>query len=107
MYINNRKLLILGPASNEFGYNNHPATVSRFLYIKITDYSVKKFGYNEHPLLISSFFCIVLLASGTQCKICPNPESDVTHKVATNFENIIWQVNFEGRGRVSFTTECR
>ena len=54
----------LGPAHNE-----HPATTSRFLFIKITYYNVKKFGYNEHPLITSSFFCMFLLVvSGTQCR---------------------------------------
>ena len=96
-----------GPAHNEFGYNEHPTIMRTFLCIKIINCNVKKFGHNEHPPVTSSFFCIVLLASGTQCKICSYPESDVTHKVATNFENIIWQVNSEGEGRVSFTTGCR
>ena len=60
--------IALDPTYVEFGYNEHPATTSRFLCIKIIDYNVKKFGYNEHPLITSSFFCIFLLVvSGTQC----------------------------------------
>ena len=43
----------LGPAYNEFGYNNHPATTNRFFRIKIIDYNVKMFGYNEQPLITS------------------------------------------------------
>ena len=52
----------LVPAYNEFGYNEYPATTSRFLYINITDTTVEKFGYNEHLLITSSFFCVCLLA---------------------------------------------
>ena len=48
----------LDPTYVEFGYNEHPSTTSRFLYIKIIDYNVERFGYNEHPLITSSFFCI-------------------------------------------------
>ena len=59
-----------GPAYNEFGYNEDPAIASRFLCIKIIDYSVKKFGYKEHPLVTSSFFYIFLLiVSETQYNI--------------------------------------
>ena len=50
----------LGPAYNEFGYNEHTAVTSTFLCIKIIDYYVKKFGYNEHSLITSSFFCMFL-----------------------------------------------
>ena len=58
----------LGPANNEFGYNEHPAITSRFLCIKVIDCSVKKFGYNGHPFITSSFFCIVIfVVSATQC----------------------------------------
>ena len=49
-------VITLGPADNEFGYNEHTATISRSLCIKIIDCSVKKFGYNSHPLIRSSFF---------------------------------------------------
>ena len=35
--------VILGPAYN-FGYNEHPATMSRFLCIKITHWTIKKFS---------------------------------------------------------------
>ena len=58
----------LGPAYNEFGYNERPATKSRFLSNKIIDCNVKRFGYNEHPLITSTFFCIFLsVVHGTQC----------------------------------------
>ena len=58
----------LGPANNEFVYNEHPAITSRFLCIKVIDCSVKKFGYNGHPFITSSFFYIVIfVVSGTQC----------------------------------------
>ena len=51
----------LSPANNEFGYNKHLATTSKFLCIKTIDCNVKKFSCNEHPLVTSSFFCICLL----------------------------------------------
>ena len=35
----------LGPAYNEFGYNEHLAITSRFLGDKINHSSVEKFGY--------------------------------------------------------------
>ena len=58
----------LGPAYNEFGYNEHPAITSRFLGDKIIHSSVEKFGYNEHPFITSSSFCIFILSvSETQC----------------------------------------
>ena len=46
----------MGLVHNEFGYNEHSALTSKFLYIKIIDWNVWKFGYNEHPLITSSFF---------------------------------------------------
>ena len=62
------RAVTLGPAYNEFGYNEHPPTTSRFLCIKIIESNVKKFGYYEHPPTASSFLCIYLLVvSGTQC----------------------------------------
>ena len=51
----------LGPAYNEFGYNEHPAISSRFLCSIIIGSNVKKFGYNEHLPTMSSFFCIFFL----------------------------------------------
>ena len=48
----------LGPAYNEFGYNEQPSVMSRFLWIKLIDCNVRKLSYNEHPLIASSFFCI-------------------------------------------------
>ena len=60
--------ITLGPAYNEFGYNELLATMSRCHCIKIIDSNVKKFGYNEHPLVTSGFLCIFLLiVSRTQC----------------------------------------
>ena len=65
-----RPFLKLGPAYNEFGYNEHPSTMSRFLCIKIIDCNIKKFGYNEHPLIMSSFLCIILnVVNGTRCNL--------------------------------------
>ena len=58
-----QRLCILGPAYNEFCYNEHPAITSRFVCIKITDSNVKKFGYNEYSLATSSFPCIFLLVT--------------------------------------------
>ena len=55
---------ILGHAYNQFGYNEHPATTSRFLCVKIIDCNVKKFDYNKNPLITNSFFCICLLIVG-------------------------------------------
>ena len=58
----------LGPAYNEFIYNEHPAITSSFLCIIVIDNNVKKFGFNEHSLRTDSFFCIFLLVvSETQC----------------------------------------
>ena len=53
----------LGPAYNEFSYNEHPIIASRFLYIKLIDCNVKKFGYNEQ--LVSSAYLF------TRCKRDP------------------------------------
>ena len=52
-------LFTLGPAYNEFVYNEHPAITSRFLCIKLIDCNVKEFGYNEHSFIMSSSFCIM------------------------------------------------
>ena len=41
-------LIIVGPAYNEFCYNEHTALTSRFLCIKIIDCNVKKFSYSTH-----------------------------------------------------------
>ena len=61
-------IITLGSSYNEFGYNEHPAIMSRSFCVKIVDCNNKKFGYNERPLITSSFFCIFLLVvSGTQC----------------------------------------
>ena len=37
----------LGSAYNKFRYNEHPATMSRFLYIKLIACNVKKFIYKN------------------------------------------------------------
>ena len=50
----------LGPAYNEFGYNEHLPT-SRFLNIEIIDSNVRKFGYYGYPPITISFLCIYLL----------------------------------------------
>ena len=42
MFMNNTGLHL--QTYNEFGYNEHPAIISRFLCIKITESNVKKFG---------------------------------------------------------------
>ena len=65
MYLNT-----LGSAYNEFGYNEHPATASRFLCTIIFDSNTKMFGYNEHPPTMHSFFLhLLLVVSGTKCNI--------------------------------------
>ena len=46
----------LGPAYNEFSYNEHPLTTSSFLCIRLIDSNVNKFGYSEHPPKTSSFY---------------------------------------------------
>ena len=48
----------LCPVNKEFGYNDHPVTMSRFPCVKIIYCNVRKFGYKEHPLITSTFFCI-------------------------------------------------
>ena len=54
--LNNAVIITLGST-----YNEHLATTSRFLCIKIIDCNVKKFGYNQHPLIASSFDYVFLL----------------------------------------------
>ena len=39
----------LGPAYNEFGYNEFPAITNRLLCMNITDCNVRKLGYSEYP----------------------------------------------------------
>ena len=48
-------------AYKEFGYDERPATKSRFLYIKTTDCNVQIFRYNKQTLVMRSFFYILLL----------------------------------------------
>ena len=58
----------MGPAHNDFGYNEHLAITGWFLFIKIIDSNGKEFGYKNHPFITGNFFCIFLLVgSGTQC----------------------------------------
>ena len=58
----------LGPAYNEFGYNDHQATKNRFLCMQIIDGNGKKFSLIEHQLITSSFYAsFLLVVSGTQC----------------------------------------
>ena len=67
-----RAISTLGPAYNEFGYNDfgcneHLTTTSRFHSIKIIDCNVKQLSCNKQPLVVISFFYIFLLVvSGTQ-----------------------------------------
>ena len=57
----------LGPAYNDFGYNDHLAITSRILCIKIID-NGKKFGYSEQTLHeVVSIASFLLGVSGTQC----------------------------------------
>ena len=58
--------ITLGPAYNEFGYNEHLAITNRFLCMNVIYCNVKKFSYTEHPLIMSGFFCIF-----TRCKQDP------------------------------------
>ena len=46
----------LGKAYDEFGYNEHPAIKSRFIFKKIIDCNVKKFRYNETHLKQADVF---------------------------------------------------
>ena len=55
--------IMMGPAYNEFDYNERSATASRFLCIKVTDWNVEKFGYNEHPFTASRFLCFKITDS--------------------------------------------
>ena len=53
----------LGPAYNEFGYNEHSAITNRFLCTILIDSNAKKSNDNEHqPTTI-----FLLVESGTQC----------------------------------------
>ena len=59
----------LGPAYNDFGYNNHLAITSRILCIKIID-NGKKFDYSAQTLHeVVSIVSFLLAVSGTQCII--------------------------------------
>ena len=66
----------LGPAYNEFGYNEHLAYTSTFLCIKVIDSNVKEFGYNEQAILTSSFFCIF-----TRCKRDPVYKDSISQSI--------------------------
>ena len=52
--------ITLGPVYNEFGYNEHPAITSRFLFIILIHSNVKKFGYKKHSPTMNSFSCSFL-----------------------------------------------
>ena len=56
----------MGPAYNEFGYNEQPLTSSLFSYTVLIDNNVKMFGYNE--LSPTTKF---LLHRSTRCKRDP------------------------------------
>ena len=58
----------VGPAYNDFGYNEPSAITSKFLCTIIIHSNAKKFSYNGHQSTMSSFFYMFLLVlSGTQC----------------------------------------
>ena len=59
----------LGPTYNEFVYNQHPVTRSRFLCIKIIECDVENFDYNEHPLKRPVSFAY-LLPTNEVCEGC-------------------------------------
>ena len=58
----------LGPAYNEFGYNEHPAITSRFLSIKIIDRNVKNV-WLQRTLTYNKQFLLHLF---TRCKWDPS-----------------------------------
>ena len=66
----------LGPAYNEFGYNEHPAITSNFFSQKkslLIDINVKKVHLQRVPLITSKVLSKKLLVvSGAQCswKVC-------------------------------------
>ena len=45
--------ITLGPAYNEFGYNEHWAVMNRSLCLQTIASNVKKFSYNKHLLLVN------------------------------------------------------
>ena len=49
-----RQIYPLGPAYNDFGYNDHLGLTSRFHRIRITDYNVEKFCCTGYPLKVKS-----------------------------------------------------
>ena len=67
----------LGPTYNEFVYNQHPVTRSRFLCIKIIECDVENFDYNEHPLKRPVSFAYLLPTNEvwrrlfSQVSVCP------------------------------------
>ena len=44
-----RAKTMLGPAYNEFGYNEHPAIINKYLHVKIIYNNIEKFGYKAYP----------------------------------------------------------
>ena len=62
------RLTTLGPAYNEFGYNEHPAITSNFFLWEKNTSDVKKVQLQRVPLITSKFLWIKLLViTGTQC----------------------------------------
>ena len=74
-YIDNRRrqtmaISTLGPACNEFGYNEHPLATSEFLCIKIIDSNVEKPSDYQHPPTTSNFLCTYLLVLSENHCMC-------------------------------------
>ena len=61
---------ILGPAYNEFDYNEYPAITSRFLCMNIIDCNVRKLGYDEHPVITSRFLCMNIIDCNVRKSSC-------------------------------------
>ena len=61
------KVITLGPAYNEFGYNEHPAITSRFLCTILIDSNVKRVRLQRAPTYNEQF----LLHLFTRCKRNP------------------------------------
>ena len=62
MQLETKMTFTMGTAYNEFGYNQYPAIMSRFLCIKIIDCNVKHFSYNHNE----QFLLNLLPVSGTE-----------------------------------------
>ena len=80
----------LGPAYNEFGYNGHPSTTSRFLWIELIGSNVTKFRFQQAP----NYNEQCLLRPFTRCK--RDPLSDHKHLLySRTVQN--WTVLFYGQ----------